>query len=229
MRVFCLFEQSGTFKNAFIKYGISAEDYDILNDFGETDHVIDLFTEIRGGYRGAPSLFDEITPDDLIMAFFPCTRFEARVPMNSRGEAAQMANWDMIKKLKYTMQTHAEINELYQLICELALIGYNRGLKMIIENPYTAPHYLTMYWPLKPAIIDKDRTQRGDHYRKPTQYFFINCEPKHNFLWNEQIERETYIISKPQGLIEASGVNRQKARSLIAPEYAERFIKEFIL
>lgn len=48
-KVFCLFEQSGTFKNEFRKLGIHAEDYDILNDFGQTDHVIDLFGEIRGG------------------------------------------------------------------------------------------------------------------------------------------------------------------------------------
>ena len=47
--VHCLFEQSGTFKNEFKKLGIDAEDYDILNDFGETDHIIDLFAEIRGG------------------------------------------------------------------------------------------------------------------------------------------------------------------------------------
>lgn len=48
-KVHCLFEQSGTFKNEFIKLGIDAEDYDILDDFGQTDHVIDLFKEIRGG------------------------------------------------------------------------------------------------------------------------------------------------------------------------------------
>lgn len=48
MKVHCLFEQSGTFKNEFRKLGIDAEDYDILNDFGETDHIIDLFAEIRG-------------------------------------------------------------------------------------------------------------------------------------------------------------------------------------
>ena len=50
-KVHCLFEQSGTFKNEFIKLGIPAEDYDILNDFGQTDHVIDLFAEIRGGIQ----------------------------------------------------------------------------------------------------------------------------------------------------------------------------------
>jgi hypothetical protein len=50
-RAHCLFEQSGTFKNEFIKLGVPAEDYDILNDFGETDHIIDLFAEIRGGVQ----------------------------------------------------------------------------------------------------------------------------------------------------------------------------------
>lgn len=51
-KVFCFFEQSGTFKNEFIKLGIPAEDYDIQNNFGETDNVMDLFTEIEGGMRG---------------------------------------------------------------------------------------------------------------------------------------------------------------------------------
>lgn len=45
----CLFEQSGTFKNEFIKLGIPAEDYDILNDFNQTDHIVDLYSHIRGG------------------------------------------------------------------------------------------------------------------------------------------------------------------------------------
>lgn len=53
-KVHCLFEQSGTFKNEFKKLGYNAKDYDILNDFGETDHVVDLFAEIEkaagGGY-----------------------------------------------------------------------------------------------------------------------------------------------------------------------------------
>lgn len=49
MKVHCLFEQSGTFKNEFRKLGIEAEDYDIQNEFGETEHVCDLFAEIRGG------------------------------------------------------------------------------------------------------------------------------------------------------------------------------------
>ncbi len=59
-KVHCFFEQSGTFKNEFIKLGIPAEDYDIQNNFGETDHMDDLFKAIEDAYDGRPSLFDQI-------------------------------------------------------------------------------------------------------------------------------------------------------------------------
>lgn len=55
----CLFEQSGTFKNEFKKLGYEAYDYDVLNDFGETDYVIDLYKEIEKAYDKKPSLFDK--------------------------------------------------------------------------------------------------------------------------------------------------------------------------
>lgn len=56
--VHCMFEQSGTFKNEFKKLGYNAIDYDIQNEFGETDVVIDLFNEIRNAYNGKASVFD---------------------------------------------------------------------------------------------------------------------------------------------------------------------------
>ena len=49
-KAWCMFEQSGTFKNEFIKLGIPAVDLDIQNNFGETDYVIDLFAEIEKEY-----------------------------------------------------------------------------------------------------------------------------------------------------------------------------------
>lgn len=52
MKFHCLFEQSGTFKNQFKELGYEAIDYDILNDYGQTDIVIDLFEEIRKAYAG---------------------------------------------------------------------------------------------------------------------------------------------------------------------------------
>ena len=59
-KVHCFFEQSGTFKNEFIKLGIPAEDYDIQDNFGQTDHQVDLFQAIEDAYDGKPSLFDQI-------------------------------------------------------------------------------------------------------------------------------------------------------------------------
>lgn len=50
--VHCFFEQSGTFKNEFIKLGFKAYDYDILNNYGQTDYQVDLFKEIERSYRG---------------------------------------------------------------------------------------------------------------------------------------------------------------------------------
>ena len=73
--VYCMFEQSGTFKNEFKKLGINAIDMDIQNNFGQTDNVIDLFAEIDKGYECKPSIFDNITKDDLIVAFYPCIYF----------------------------------------------------------------------------------------------------------------------------------------------------------
>ena len=48
-----LFEQSGTFKNEFKKLGFNAYDYDILNQFNETDNVVDLYAEIDKSYGGS--------------------------------------------------------------------------------------------------------------------------------------------------------------------------------
>ena len=74
-KVHCFFEQSGTFKNEFKKLGYDAYDYDIQNNFNQTDYVIDLFAEIENAYENKPSVFDKITKDDLIIAFFPCIYF----------------------------------------------------------------------------------------------------------------------------------------------------------
>lgn len=59
-KVHCFFEQSGTFKNEFKKLGYDAYDYDIQNNFGETDYVIDLFQEIENAYNCNPSIYDKM-------------------------------------------------------------------------------------------------------------------------------------------------------------------------
>lgn len=235
-KVYCFFEQSGTFKNEFRKLGIDAEDYDILNDFGETDHIIDLFAEIRGGYNGEPSIFDSITKDDLIMAFFPCVRFENQVMLHFRGQASQMRNWSLTKKMEYCMTLQNELTEMYELVNKLFIVCIRKGLKLIMENPFSEEHYLRRYWCLLPSIIDRDRRQRGDYYKKPTQYWFLNCKPCNNFIFEAQALNGLQITDANRlmssGTFEQqTGIKTKRtvARSMIHPDYANRFIREYIL
>ena len=220
MKIHCFFEQSGTFKNEFKKLGYEAEDYDILNDFGETDNQIDLFPEIEKAYRKENSIFDKITPNDLIMAFFPCVRFEEQIRLGFRGEQSQLKNYTDEQKLEYDLKLHSELAKLYELVTKLAIVCLRKSLKLIIENPWSERHYLRQFWALKPKIIDKNRRLKGDYYIKPTQYWFIGCEPKDNFVL-EPIE----ITQKKT----VEYVNYAVERSLISKNYARRFIKEFIV
>lgn len=150
MKAQLLFEQSGTFKKQFKSFGWEAYDYDILNDFNETDHIIDLFKEIEKAYDNQESIFDGFGADDLLMAFFPCVRFEAQILLWFRGENYGQRNWDDVQKLEYDLKINKELAEMYELITKLAIVCKKRNLKLIIENPYTEQHYLTRYWCIKP-------------------------------------------------------------------------------
>lgn len=226
-KAFCLFEQSGTFKNEFRKLGIEAEDYDILDDFGETDHIVDLFAEINRAYAGQRSLFDEVGQEDIVLAFFPCTRFEAKVPLAFRGERHGMEGLTPEQKLAVSMALHDELHTLYTLCCKLFAVSYRGGWRLIVENPYTQPHYLTTYFPIKPLLIDRDRTANGDYYKKPTQFWFVNCEPEQNMILEPLEWLEKHTIANAERM--HGDLDRQVKRSLIHPQYARRFIKSFIL
>ena len=226
MIVHCLFEQTGTFKNAFKKYGIEAYDYDIQNEIGETDYVTELIKEIEQGYKGEPSLFDKISPDDLIFAFFPCVRFEDQIMLHFRCQCSTQRNWSEEQKLEYTIKMQEELTELYLLISKMTIVCLRKGLHMIIENPYSAQHYLKQYWCIRPKLIDKDRTKNGDSMKKPTQFFFINCEPKNNFIFEPLDYVEAISFKKLKG---NENVSRKTARSMMHPQYADRFIRQYIL
>lgn len=124
------------------------------------------------------------------------------------------------------MKLHTELHELYILLSKMVTVCIRKDLKLIIENPYTQPHYLTTYWCIKPKLIDKDRTMNGDFYKKPTQYWFVNCEPKNNLVW-EPLE---YVEQKTIGYVTGEdGKCRQTIRSMIHPQYANRFIRQYIV
>ena len=91
---------------------------------------------------------------------------------------------------------------------------------MVFENPAGEQHYLTRYWCLKPAIIDRDRRENGDKFKKPTQYWFIGFKPYQNLVFEALDYVETKRID--------CGCN-QRERSEIHPQYANRFIRQYLI
>lgn len=222
----CLFEQSGTFKNEFKKLGFDAYDYDIQNEFGETDYVVDLFSEIDSAYEGGASIFDNMTSDDVIMSFFPCVRFEAIIQMQFAGNSSTQKNWSDRRKLEHVMRLHDELCIFYRTWSRMFVVAIDKGLKMIVENPATQPHYMKLYFPIKPSMIDADRSMNGDYYKKPTQYWFINFDPQTNMLLEPDEFRPVWNIKR---MTSKDGVDAQTMRSMIHPTYARKFIYNNVL
>ena len=66
--------------------------------------------------------------------------------------------------------------------------------------------------------------------KKPTQYWFINIEPKNNVIFEPIIEVKTYTVSNKNNVRNLDkSKSCQTNRSTIHPQYANRFIRQFIL
>lgn len=169
------------------------------------------------------------------MAFFPCVRFENQIMLWFRGQSASQKKWSLNKKMEKDMQLLDEVNEMYKLVNQLFILCGDKGLKLIMENPYSEEHFLRRYWCYLPAVIDRDRRTRGDYFKKPTQYWFLNCEPSNNIIIEETNDNSVSVkdpIRMGAGkALREKGIDvcTKTARSMIHPDYANRFIREFIL
>lgn len=156
-----------------------------------------------------------------------------------------------IQKWKVLRQYSQERFYLYDLALKLTAICQTRGIKMIMENPYHPTNFTNHFWFMRTTLIDKDRTLRGDYFKKPTAYWFVNCTPTYgmtfqktpkskiktitagsgasktkrnlkNYMQKETLE-ELYIDHKSE-----NGICDEN-RSMISPDYARNFICDFIL
>ena len=223
--VHCFFEQSGTFKNEFKKLGYHAEDYDIQNNFGETDHVMDLFAEIDTAYAGGASVFDKITADDLVVAFYPCIYFcEASMSMFSVSNL-NYRNLTFVEKIEKILERDKTRCEFYERLIKFVAVCVAHGIRLIIENPWTPPHYLRANFLKGPDLIDMNRLVRGDYFRKPTAYWFWGCEPTYGESFQYDKKKKTIMNAKGSG---QAGLCSEE-RSMISPDYARNFICDFII
>lgn len=170
-----------------------------------------------------------------MLAFFPCVRFENQIMLSFRGQLHGMEKWDYKRKMMHDMKLLDELKSNYDLVNKLFILCIDRGLKLIMENPYSEEHFLRRYWCYPPSIVDKDRRRNGDYFKKPTQYWFMNCEPQNNIIF-EPIDAhyglDTRDISRYMNRNDADVIGAttiKEARSMISPQYANRFIRQFIL
>ena len=127
----------------------------------------DLFVEIEKAWEEKPSIFDKITKDDLIIAFFPCIKFCNIAEYNQRSQQEYFRRIGKpIKEIyAYLKKESDERYFFYQKCLKLHAVVETRGLRMVMENPWNEINYTNYFWFKRVTIIDRDRTQRGDFLR----------------------------------------------------------------
>lgn len=175
---------------------------------------------------GGQSVFDSISCEDLIMAFFPCIYFTGSVnPCYFRLDNMNYKSLTTKEKFDAIIDRAEKRNVFYILLYKLCAVAILKNIPLVIENPFSELHYLHNNFLQEPSIIDKDRTRRGDFFKKPTGWWFIGCEPTIG---------ETFTAPKKKlSVWKAKSASRaglcSEERSMISTDYARNFICDFIL
>lgn len=213
---YCLFEQSGTFKNEFIKLGHKAYDFDMRNEYLQTDYQCDLFN-INTIYK----IIEKAKQNNAtIIMFFPCTYFSEQQILWTKGNNYAQRKWSNEEKIRKSNNNIKYTSLFYSKLCLWVNLCIREKIPLIIENPYSEQSFLVRYFPIKPTIIDRDRRNLGDKFKKPTMWFFINRKPSDNLYLLEAIYSEHKAVAYTK---------YGKERSEITQLYAHNFIKSFIL
>ena len=135
----------------------------------------------------------------------------------------------------------------YDLALKLTAVVQIKGLRMIMENPWHPTNFTNHFWFARVSLIDKNRTLRGDYFRKPTGYWYTNCKPTFGESYQPTPKEKVRTITagsgaqktqrKMKGTIYESRFIGHKSqaglcdeeRSMISPDYARNFICDFIL
>lgn len=217
--VHILFEQSGTFKKVFADKGYPVCEYDIVNT-PAVDISCNIFEHIDIEYKEkGSSIFWTIPRGALVLAFFPCTYFSDQSQLVSRGDSAGQKNWNLCNKLDTSARQMKARALYYEKLCRLCIIAERLGYNLVIENPLGKCGFLKQYFPIKERVVIKDRTKLGDYFKKPTQFFFVNCKPTFNLeKESEWSEFQHKVVEQVHGF----------DRSRISPEFAKNFVELFL-
>ena len=162
----------------------------------------------------------------MIMAFFPCIYFESQQMMEYDLTSINLRGKQITEKIKCAIDRIYKRTDFHILLYKMVFVVYQKNLRMIIENPYGPNGFITTGQNfIPPTFIDKNRLIRGDYYKKPTAYWFVNCERTYGFT--EQRDKKQRIINESKSSKKAGVCSEE--RSLISKDYARNFICDFIL
>ena len=176
--------------------------------------------------RGGKSIFDTITPDGLILAFFPCIYF---CQMSQYAQSLNYINYRSLSEpeaIEKILERQRKRQEYLSTLTKFVKVCIERGLRMIFENPVTGS-FLNNYFLKPPTIIDRNRMLRGDYFVKPTGYWFWNCEPTDGVTIQHDKEQRRHNEAESRWSAKSGICNEE--RSMISPDYARNFICDFIL
>ncbi len=159
--------------------------------------------------RGGVSIYDSISYDDLIIAFFPCIFFCENNQLYFTGNHKNLNKLSKKEKIDTILKRSHDREYFYQLALKMFSVCDIKGLRMIVENPYATQHFLVGNFPYKATFVDRNRTSRGDFFNKPTQYWFVNCEPTYGRSYQQPKEHKTVLKSKSSS---RAGLARKNAR-----------------
>ena len=194
------------------------------------------------------------------MAFFPCIKFCSvmeQIQHEDFYDASQKRKKNFGSKEYYeqkwsTLRKYSQDRfYFYDLALKMSAICQIRGIRMIMENPWHPTNFTNHFWFMRVSLIDKDRTKRGDYFRKPTGYWFLGCTPTNGKSYQQTPKKMIRSITAGSGAgktkrklkntIEAQTLDKlyldhksknnicDEDRSMISPDYARNFICDFII
>ena len=166
-----------------------------------------------------------MSKDDLILAFFPCIYFCATSQMNFYFTSVNNRCKSPKERAESVLERSSNRERFFRLAVKMISSAEQRGLRLIMENPWSEQTFLKSNFVYSPSIIDNDRTLRGDCFKKPTAYWFVGCEPTQGKSIQRDKQRKRILetrSSKHAGLC-------SEERSMISPDYARNFICDFVL
>lgn len=174
----------------------------------------------RGG-----TIFDKISQEDLIIAFYPCIYFCAMSQMAFYLGCTNYRKLTDTEKIKKILERSNKRKEYFDRLIKFVSVCLSKNIRMIFENPWSEQTYLKANFLKAPDVVDMNRMERGDFYKKPTAYWFWNCEPTNGKTY--QNDKEQKVIMKSKSAPTAGLCSEE--RSMISSDYARNWICDFVL